>query len=78
MKDAALILLGIAIGFVSTYAVASARAQDAAARTSIITDEAAHTVTILIDGKPVAVFNSEGVRVTGDIKFTGVAADIGE
>ena len=40
-------------------------------KTEVIADEATRTVRIVVDGRDVAVFDSRGLRVDGNIGLTG-------
>jgi hypothetical protein len=42
-----------------------------AGTTKVIADEATKTVRIVVDGKDVAVFNSQGLHVDGNVDLTG-------
>jgi hypothetical protein len=48
-----------------------ATASPAKNKTEVIADEASKTVRIVVDGKDVAVFDSKGLRVDGNIGLTG-------
>lgn len=46
-------------------------------KTEIIADEAAGTVSIVIDGKTVGLFTKDGLHVLGDIVYGGTITDTG-
>jgi hypothetical protein len=48
-----------------------------AGKTEIVTDEKAHVVRILIDGKEVVAIDATGLRVKGDVAYSGVITDTG-
>ena len=49
----------------------------AAGKTEIVTDEKAHVVRILIDGKEVVAIDAKGLHVDGDVEYSGVTTDRG-
>ena len=53
------------------------RLQDRTLTTQVVTDEKAHTVRVLIDGKEILTINAEGLHVHGDIDYAGVLTDTG-
>lgn len=62
--------------FAANYA-AEAIGRTGAERVQIVEDQQAGVVRILIDGRPVVVINESGVRIVGDIEYTGSISDIG-
>ena len=44
---------------------------------SIVTDQDKGTITFMIDGKPAARIDRDGLRVVGDIKYGGTITDTG-
>ena len=58
-------------------ALAGAPAQESPARTAVTVDEAAGTVTIIIEGRPQAVFDNDGLHVNGSIDYGGTLTDDG-
>lgn len=57
---------------------ALAYAQNAAPETTqIVTDQEKGTITFIIDGKPVAQINRDGLQVVESINYGGVLTDTG-
>jgi hypothetical protein len=74
----AAMLTAVQAGYFLCAATRGAAAKDAP-RTAVIADEKNHLVRVLIDGKEIARFDSEGLRVEGFISYSLVdgAAPLG-
>lgn len=46
--------------------------------TRVEVNEEAHTVTIFIDGRPVAKFTKDGLLVSGNLEYGGTITDVGK
>lgn len=71
---AGLFFCALLLGGISVPAYAQ---EKGATRTQIIADEENGTVTIVIDGRAVGMFDKDGLYVVGDIKYGGVMVDAG-
>ncbi len=77
MRDFILILFSAFFASVFTYVIADRTASAQAHRVTIVADEQAGAVRIVIDGKEVAQFTAGGLAVRDDIEFGGVFTDVG-
>jgi hypothetical protein len=67
----------LSLMFFAANFAAEAIGRTSAERVQIVEDQQAGAVRILIDGRPVVVINESGLRVTGDVDYTGVIQDTG-
>ena len=58
--------------------VVSTLSATAGGKTQVITDEKAHTVKVVIDGKEVLTIDAKGLHVNGSVQYTGTIRDIGQ
>lgn len=75
-------IVAVLLLFCSSPALAQERPDGAeippAAGTRIEVDEEAGTLTIVVKGRPVALFDERGLHVRGDVAYGGVLADEGQ
>ena len=74
MRHFLFLCVAVIASSLSTYLIARS-AEAETKTTAIVADEANRMVRVMIDGKEVARFTSEGVDVPGNIKFGGVMTD---
>lgn len=69
----------ITAAFLFFFCTAPAFAQDKpeSSATEIITDQENGTITIVIDGEAVAMFDKDGFHVVGDVDYGGSMTDAG-
>ena len=69
----ACLLLSLAALILADAARSAVTAGDPA--TAVITDESGKAVRVLIDGRTVLTVDATGIRVNGDVAYSGVSRD---
>ncbi|PPC99404.1 MAG: hypothetical protein CTY31_10680 [Hyphomicrobium sp.] len=74
MRNIMFLLVAVSISSAAAYLVTKSAVADGKT-TAVIVDEANGIVRVMVEGKEVARFTSDGLDVPGDIKFGGVMTD---
>ena len=73
-----LVVLLLALVAVLAAQVRAADARQNAERVTVVSDQKSGALRVVIDGSTVMTVDAQGVRVTGDLTYSGMFRDTGE
>lgn len=76
LSSTTLVIAGVAIGY--SFGVQSVAIGAPGERVTLQYDQQQAELSVVIDGSPVARFSSAGLKVTGDLAYSGYLIDQGE
>ena len=69
--------LFLLLGTMSVLSGGHAAAKSGDGKTQVVTDEQAHVVRVIIDGKEVLTIDAKGLHVNGNVEYSGTIRDTG-